>query len=147
MPKTTTQNTAIEKRPDNSATVNVPDRARSAEPQAQAPQTWYTPLVDVLETAEAFVFQADLPGVKGGDVDVTFENGTLTIEGRVQPRQRAGQSYVWREYGVGHFYRSFNIETPVNADGIKAELKSGVLELYVPKAETAKAKKIEIRSA
>ena len=48
---------------------------------------------------------------------------------------------------MGHFWRSFNIETPVNADGIKAQLKDGVLELYVPKAETARTRKVEIRTA
>jgi len=139
MANTNTANTAMEKRQENSS-VNVPDRV-------EQPQAYYTPLVDIIENNEAFVFQADLPGVAAGDVDVSFENGTLTIEGKVTPRQPAGQHYVWREYGVGHFYRSFNIETPVNADGIKAELKNGVLELYVPKAETAKTRKIQIKTS
>ena len=142
MATTNTSNTAIEKRHEKENTVNVPARQELA-----ANVTWYTPLVDVIENNDAFVFQADLPGVKAGDLDVSFENGTLTIEGRVQPRQPAGQSYVWREYGVGHFYRSFNIESPIDGDGIKAQLKNGVLELYVPKAESAKPRKIEIRSA
>ncbi len=132
-------NTAIEKshKGDNN-TVNVPARIE------QVP-VWYTPLVDVIENHDAFVFQADLPGVKAGDVDVSYENGTLTIQAKVQPRQSAGGQYLWREYGVGHFYRSFDIETPVNVDGIRAELKNGVLELYVPKAEQARAKKIKIQ--
>ena len=134
--------TAMEKRQNHQESVNVPARAEAAEAQ-----TYYTPLVDVIENADAFVFQADLPGVKAEDLDVSFENGTLTIEGRVQPRQPQGRSYLWREYGVGHFYRSFNIETPVNADGIKAQLRNGVLELYVPKAEAAKSRKIAISAS
>jgi HSP20 family protein len=133
-------NTAIEKR-QQPETVNVPDRARP-----QQPAVWYTPLVDVAETNEAFVFQADLPGVKAGDVDVTCENGTLTIEAKVQPRQPADRNYTWREYGVGHFYRSFDIQTPVDADNIRAELKNGVLELYVPKAESARPKKVKVNA-
>ena len=136
----TTNNTAIEKRQNEQSNVNVPARVDAAP-------TYYTPLVDVIESGEAFEFQADLPGVKAGDVDVSFENGVLTIEGKVTPRQPANHNYLWREYGVGHFYRSFNIETPVDPDGIKAQLKNGVLELYVPKAETAKTRKIEIRTA
>ena len=135
-----TPDTAIEKRQDSESSVNVPARRESAP-------TYYTPLVDVIENAEAFVFQADLPGVKAGDVDVSYENGTLTIEAKVAPRQPENHNYLWREYGVGHFWRSFNIETPVNADGIKAQLKDGVLELYVPKAETARTRKVEIRTA
>lgn len=129
-------NTAIEKREN---TANAPERLEQA--------TYFTPLVDVIETGEAFIFQADLPGVKAGDVDVSFENGVLTIAGRVLPRQSAGQGYTWQEYGVGHFYRQFTINTPINPDAIRAELRDGVLELHVPKAESAKTRKIEIKTA
>ena len=129
-------NTAIEKR---ESTTNTPERIEQP--------TYFAPLVDIVETGEEFVFQADLPGVKAGDVDVSYDNGVLTIEGRVHPRQPEGQSYVWREYGVGHFYRSFSLSTPVNVDGIKAELKNGELTLYVPKSESAKPKRIKIQTA
>ncbi len=130
-------NTALEKRP--SENVNVPERMEQA--------TYYTPLCDIVEDDDAFLFQADLPGVKAGDVDVSYENGALTIAARAHPRQPAGQAYVWREYGVGHFYRQFTLNTPINADGIRAELRHGVLELHVPKAESAKPRKIEIKMA
>ena len=129
---------AIEKQPQI-GTVNVPERIEQT--------AYYTPLVDVVENNEAFVFQADLPGVKAGDVDVGFENGVLTIEGKVQPRQPAGQRYAWREYGVGHFYRSFTLNTPVDVEGVRAELRNGVLELYVPKSEHARPRKIQIKSS
>ena len=132
-------NTAIQKHEKQQHTVNVPERTEQA--------TWYTPLVDVVENGEAFLFQADLPGVSAGDVDVSFENGVLTIAGRVQPRQPADQRYAWQEYGTGHFYRQFTIGAPVNTDGIRAALKNGVLELYVPKAESAKARKIKIKTS
>ena len=131
-----TATTAIEKR-ETPPTVNVPDRL-------EQPAAYYTPLVDVAETADAFVFQADLPGARPDGVDVSFDNDTLTIEAKVYPRQPTTQSYAWREYGVGHFYRQFTIRTPVNADAIRAELRNGVLELYVPKAESARPKKIKI---
>src|ERR671912_3076042 len=91
-------NTSLEKRqqPDSNI-VNVPERMDQ--------QTYYTPLVDIIETPEAFIFQADLPGVKPGDVDISFENGALTIAGKVAPRQPARHNYIWREYEVGHFHR------------------------------------------
>ena len=130
-------NTAIEKRESSSAA--TPERLDSG--------VYYTPLVDIAETGDAFYFQADLPGVKPGDVDVSFENGVLTIAAKAYPRQPEGHNYVWREYGVGHFHRSFTINTPVNVDRIQAQLKNGVLNLYVPKAESAKTRKIEIKSA
>jgi HSP20 family protein len=132
--------TALEKR--QTETVNVPAE-RVAEWATQ-----FTPLVDVIETGEEYVFQADLPGVKASDVDVSYENGTLTIAGKVQPRQPRRQGYVWQEYALGHFYRQFSLpQGTINPDGIRAGLKDGVLELHVPKADTAKARKIQIRSA
>lgn len=130
---------AIQKREKDAGLAERPERAEQA--------AWFTPLVDVIETGEAFVFQADLPGVNAGDVDVGYENGVLTIEAKVQPRQQPGQGYVWREYGVGHFYRQFSLNTPVDADAIRAEMKNGVLELYVPKHETAKTRRIQIKTA
>src|SRR5918999_4725825 len=132
----TMSNTAIEKREN---TANLPERIDQA--------TYYTPLVDIIESSDGFVFQADLPGVNAGDVDVSFENGVLTIEGRLNPRQPQGHNYVWREYGSGHFYRQFTLNTPINPDAIRAELKNGVLELYVPKAESAKTRKIQIKTS
>jgi len=131
------KNTSIQNRQNN--TVNVPERMEQA--------TYYTPLVDIIENADGFTFLADLPGVRAGDVDVTFDNGVLTISAKAHPRQQASQTYVWREYGVGHFYRSFTLGADVNVDGIRAELKNGELTLFVPKAENAKSRKIEIRSA
>ena len=128
--------TAIQKQQNN---VQVPERIEQ--------QTYYTPLVDITENDDGFLFQADLPGVSAGDVDVSYDNGVLTIAAKVQPRQPAGHNYVWREYGVGHFYRQFSLRTPIDADGIKAELKAGVLELYAPKAESAKARKIPIKAS
>jgi len=129
-------NTAIEKRE------NPTNAAERVEPV-----TYFTPLVDIIETGDGFLFRADLPGVEAGDVDVSYENGTLTITGKAHPRQPAGQSYVWQEYGVGHFYRQFSLATPVDPDGIKAELRNGVLELLVPKAESAKTRRVEIKTA
>jgi len=131
--------TAIRKQQD---TVQVPERMRQ-----QQPQTWYTPLVDIAENDDAFLFQADLPGVGPGDVDVSYDNDVLTIAAKVQPRQPAGQRYVWREYGVGHFYRQFTLNTLIDPDAIRAQLKSGVLEVYVPKAASAKPRKIQVTSA
>jgi len=109
--------------------------------------TSFSPMVDIIESDDAFIFQVDLPGVKPGNVDVSYENGVLTIEGRVQQRQAENQRYLWRECGVGHFYRQFTINSPVNADQIHAELKNGELILTVPKAESAKTRKIQIQGA
>ncbi len=107
---------------------------------------WFTPLVDIVETGEALLFQADLPGVKGDDVDIDFANGVLSLTARVQPRLPQDQRYAWQEYDVGHFHRTFTIDAPVDVDGIRAELKNGVLNLYVPKAENARRRKIQVQA-
>ena len=132
-------NTAIEKHEHTNETLNVPQRPE--------PANWYTPLVDIIENGDSFIFQADLPGVSADGLDVSYENGTLTIAAKTNMRQPQGHQYVWREYGIGNFYRQFTLNTPIDADGIRAELKNGVLELHVPKAEHAKPRKIEIQSA
>jgi HSP20 family molecular chaperone IbpA len=136
---TTMSDTAIEKQPE---TVRIPDQT-----ERQQQQTYYTPLVDITETDDEFLFQADLPGVRAGDVDASYDNGVLTIAAKARPRQPAGQRYVWREYGVGPFYRQFTLNTPINADAIRAELKAGVLELHVPKAESAKPRRIPVKGS
>jgi HSP20 family molecular chaperone IbpA len=82
----TMENTAIEKREQNQNQVAIPERLDQ--------RAYFTPLVDIMETNDAYVFQADLPGVKAGDVDISFENGVLTIEGKVQPRQDAKWNYI-----------------------------------------------------
>jgi HSP20 family molecular chaperone IbpA len=128
--------TAIEKQQNS---VNIPQRVEQT--------TQYTPLVDIIETADEFWFQADLPGVSAGDVDVSFDNGVLTIEAKASPRQPQGHGYIWQEYGIGHFYRQFSLSAPVEPGQIRAELKNGVLELHVPKAAKAKTRRIEIHSA
>jgi len=119
--------------------------AKEIAPERVEQGTFFTPLVDVIETNDEFIFQADLPGVKPGEVDIAFENGVLTIEGKVQPRQPENHEYIVQEYGVGHFHRSFTLNTPVNMDACKAEMKNGVLELRIPKAESAKTRKIQIQ--
>jgi HSP20 family protein len=144
------KNTALQKREPQQQQhqLNVSDRVGDQQQQQQQPAMGYfTPLVDIVETPDAFVFQADLPGVKPQDLDVTFENSVLTIEGRVQPRQVPGRSFAWQEYGVGHFYRQFTLRTPIDVELIQAQLKDGELTLTVPKAATARARRIEIRTA
>lgn len=129
-------NPAIEKR-----------ESRADVPERIGQSTYYTPLVDIAETGDAFIFEADLPGVKSGDVDVSFENGVLTLDAKVQPRQPQNRQYTWQEYGVGHFYRQFSLNTPIDVNGIKAELSNGELKLTVPKAESAKTRRILIQGA
>ena len=122
------------------------ERTPAPTPPQHESSTWYTPLVDVIETAEGFIFQADVPGVRAGDVDVSYQEGVLSIEGKVYPRQPQDHNYLWREYGTGHFYCQFTLDTPIDPDKIRVELKDGVLELHVPKPESARPRKIAVKA-
>ena len=107
----------------------------------------YAPQTDITESDDAFVFCAEMPGVKPGNVEATFADGVLTLRGRVEPRQAPGQRYALQEYGVADFRRSFSIDAPVAPDKITAVLRDGLLTVTVPKAESARRRKIAVRTS
>jgi len=107
---------------------------------------FYRPNVDILETADSLVVLADLPGVKSEDVDIHFEDGSLTIHGRVKERQDERTAFLLQEYGLGNYYRTFRVSEQIDSRGIAAELSEGVLKLTLPKAESAKPRRISVQS-
>lgn len=108
----------------------------------------YSPNVDIVETDNELLLVADVPGVRSEDVDINYEQGLLTLHARVRPRQdEAKTNFVYREYGVGDYYRSFQIGEGIDAQKIEAELKGGVLTLHLPKAEAAQPRKIEVKAS
>lgn len=107
--------------------------------------TTFTPHVDILETEDELLLRADLPGVEPGDLDIRYENKELAIEGRVAPRNGHGK-YLYSEYGLGDFYRTFNIGETIDPEKISAEMKNGVLTLHLPKTEAVKPKRIEVKA-
>ena len=107
----------------------------------------WMPTVDVKEAEDKFQFLADIPGVNPEDIDVTCENGVLTIKGeRKFAADDEKEGYRRIERSRGSFFRRFLLPDAVDADHIKASSKNGVLELTIPKAEKAKPRKIEIKS-
>lgn len=104
----------------------------------------YSPDVDILETPEAVVVTADMPGVDENSLNVTLEDDILSIEGRPSYDAPAGHRLAWREYGVGAFVRSFALSSEVDRNGIEARIKDGVLRVRLPKAPEAKARKIAV---
>lgn len=117
--------------------VAVAERTRNA--------VTYTPRFDIVETESELVLYGDLPGVSKDNLDVRFENGQLTIQGKVEPRH-ADHEFVYGEYGIGDFYRSFTISEDIDAEKISAELHNGVLTLHLPKAESVRPRKIAVKA-
>lgn len=108
----------------------------------------FTPAVDIEETPEAFVVRMDLPGVSQKDVKVSLTGDTLTIRGeRKQENKTQNGSHHRLERVFGSFERSFVLAVPVRNDQVKAQVKDGVLEVRVPKAEEARLREIEVQVA
>ena len=108
--------------------------------------TWYSPAADIMEDRDGFTLKLDMPGVRPADVDITYDDGVLSVEGKTPDSKRADdRHYLVHEYDIGPYRRSFSIRTPVDADGIEGHLKDGELSIRVPKAAEAKARKIAVR--
>jgi len=106
--------------------------------------TW-SPLADVIEDAENFRIQVDMPGVDKKDVSMNFKENVLTISGeRRSETVKEGETSHREERVYGRFFRSFSFPMPVSAEKIDAKFQDGVLTITVPKAEEAKPKSIEI---
>jgi HSP20 family protein len=107
----------------------------------------YRPYVDIVETSEELALTVDMPGVKSEAIAIDFEDGILTIQGKVEPRYGENVDFLLREYGIGDFHRTFRVSEQVNAAGIHAECADGVLVVHLPKVEAAKPRKIEVKAA
>ncbi len=106
----------------------------------------WVPAVDIEETDEAFVVEAELPGVKREDVTVEMLDNELTIHGELKQKERAG---VLRRQTrrMGQFDYRVALPAEVDADKVVANLHEGVLRVEVPKAEQAKPRRVEITAS
>jgi HSP20 family protein len=106
----------------------------------------YSPNVDILEKANDIIVVADMPGVDENSVDITLEKNVLTIYGKVEADIPQNFRLARAEYGVGDYQRVFTLTDEVNRDKIHATVRNGVLKLVLPKAETAKTRKIQVKA-
>jgi HSP20 family protein len=107
--------------------------------------TQWTPSADIYEAENELVVNLDLPGVDPKMVDIRVENNILSIRGERQFEDKQNKENFHRvERSYGPFARSFTLSTAVDADKIRANYKSGVLSITLPKAEAAKPKRIQI---
>ncbi len=107
----------------------------------------WRPAVDIKEEADRFVILADVPGVDPKDIEITAENGVLTVRGERKAEteeEREGFRRVERIRGT--FYRRFSLPDTADTDAIKARGKDGVLEITVPKHEKVQARKITVQN-
>ncbi len=107
----------------------------------------YRPNVDILEDEHELTLVADVPGVDHESLDLDFADGVLTFQAKVAPRYGANQRFLLREYGIGAYYRSFQVGEQIDVNAISAEYADGVLRIHLPKAEAAKPRKIAVNAA
>lgn len=105
----------------------------------------FSPSFDVTEDKEAFLFKADVPGVKQEDLEITTQGNRIQITGKRDNEHETKSASVYTyERQYGSFTRSFTLPEGADISLAKSELKDGVLTLVVPKKATAQSKKIEI---
>jgi HSP20 family protein len=101
------------------------------------------PPVDIYETDNRFVILADIPGVGPDGLEVTAENDTLTIRGRVE---RPAEEPEYQEFELAEYRRTFALTEDLDVSAVTAALKDGVLRLEIPKSPRLQPKKIPVRT-
>ena len=109
-------------------------------------QAW-APAVDISERPDGYLVTMELPGVGTGDLEITFEDGLLTIQGeRHFGHDSAGEKVHRIERRYGAFRRAITLPSHVNADAIEASAQDGVLQILIPKADEVHARRIQVRA-
>ena len=107
------------------------------------------PAVDVAETDTAYQVKAELPGIRKEDLDVTVDDGVLTIKAQHNDNQEQTEigQLIRQERSYGKFVRSLNLGANVDEETIAAEYRDGVLHITLPKAKEVQPRKVEVSAA
>lgn len=106
----------------------------------------WMPAVDIRETADGYELIAELPGLSKDDIEISVDNGVLTLRGeRRLSEDSSRESYRRVERSYGSFERTFSLPTGIDSGKVEASFENGLLTLALPKAETAKARAIKIK--
>jgi HSP20 family protein len=108
----------------------------------------WVPAVDIVEEKDRFVLRADVPGVNAADIDVSMDQGTLSISGERHAITAGEDSGVQRiERATGRFLRRFTLPETADAEDIAARCHDGILEVSIPKAPEVQARRITVEAA
>ena len=112
--------------------------------ESTVPLRSFLPVSDIFETDHALNVVLEMPGVAKENVEIGIDNDVLKISGRIDIAKYEGLQPVYTEYNIGNYSRSFQLSNKIDQDGIKAELKDGVMTLVLPKSEKAKPRRISV---
>lgn len=113
------------------------------EPSATQRIQYVIPRVDLHHETDSYRLEVEMPGVDKSGVEVTVDDGKLTLTGRKQALQREGKA-VYRERGTADYRRVFDLDPSIDTASIRANLEQGLLTLTLQKAEAAKPRRIEV---
>ena len=121
------------------------DAGRGWRPEEPSATTTWSPAVDIFETENEIMVQAELPGVDRKDLTLNLENNVLTLKGeRRFEKETKQENYHRIERSYGAFSRAFSIPAIVDEEKIRADYKEGILKIALPKKEQVKPKQIKI---
>lgn len=102
--------------------------------------------LDLMEQDEQYIVKASVPGVKPEDIEITVDDGLLTVKGEIKENKETDEdNYHLRERYTGSFMRRISLPNNIDADKIEATNENGVLTLVLPKAESVKPKRIQVK--
>jgi len=125
------------------ATVNATETRPAEGSCAEQRRGWLQPAVNIVETKDGYLLEAEMPGVGKEGLEVSLEGNELTIVGR-RTSTVDGAQLIYRESQDRDFRRAFELDPVIDASRIAARMESGVLHLVLPKAEKVKPRKIAI---
>lgn len=105
--------------------------------------SFVTPVANILETADGYLLEAEMPGVAKDGIDVTVENGELILVGRRADKDLPG-SALYRESRPLDYRRVFDLDPSIDTGRITAKMEQGILTLNLPKAEQVKPRRIQV---
>jgi HSP20 family molecular chaperone IbpA len=120
--------------------------SEAREQSFQTPRESYTPPIDIHEGPEGLILEADIPGATEQSLQIQLEDNVLNLYARIEPLAPQEARLIHQEYRPGDYNRSFILSDEVDRERITAELKNGVLRLLLPKADSARTRRIEIKS-
>jgi HSP20 family molecular chaperone IbpA len=125
--------------------------SRQAEPAERVETTrsapFATPLADIRQTKNGIVVELDMPSVDPGSINVGYERRTLTVTARGRSTAPSGYSLTHAEYADDDYERTFTVSDLIDANGIDATYRNGVLKLVLPFAKEAQARTIKVKTA
>jgi len=119
--------------------------APGAEATEQPAALTFQPNVDIRDVGGEVSLIADIPGANAAGIEVTFEDGVLTMHATVPPREQPGRP-IRQEYGIGNYRRSFRLGEGFDASQITADYARGVLTVRVPRLAAVRPRKVEVRA-